>query len=218
MEKSLNENTYERLKNEIMTFQLVPGTVISAQKIADRYEVSRTPAREAIIKLENEGLILILPQSGSYVARIHMERAMQEWFVRHNLELGMASLFMQKVNVGTITKMEQIIEQMEHFDNQQNKVSRIELDNQFHDLIYETSGEMLARSIINTQMTHYNRMRFLAEMQQKNNLKTEQEHRQLLAAIKRNDVEQFQSVMEEHISRILTEKEELVSRYPDYFV
>ena len=47
MEKSLNEDTYEKLKYDIMNFKLVPGDSISAQKIAVRYNVSRTPAREA---------------------------------------------------------------------------------------------------------------------------------------------------------------------------
>ena len=49
MEKSLNEDTYEKLKYDIMNFKLVPGDSISAQKIAVRYNVSRTPAREAIV-------------------------------------------------------------------------------------------------------------------------------------------------------------------------
>ena len=57
MEKSLNEDTYEKLKYDIMNFKLVPGDSISAQKIAVRYNVSRTPAREAIVNLEKEGLL-----------------------------------------------------------------------------------------------------------------------------------------------------------------
>lgn len=52
MEKSLNEETYEKLKYDIMNFKLLPGDSISAQKIALRYDVSRTPAREAIVNLE----------------------------------------------------------------------------------------------------------------------------------------------------------------------
>lgn len=74
MEKSLNEDTYEKLKYDIMNFKLVPGDSISAQKIAVRYNVSRTPAREAIVNLEKEGLLKIIPQSGTYVASINCRR------------------------------------------------------------------------------------------------------------------------------------------------
>ena len=82
MEKSLNEETYEKLKYDIMNFKLLPGDSISAQKIALRYDVSRTPAREAIVNLEKEGLLKIIPQSGTYVACINCKRSEQEWFVR----------------------------------------------------------------------------------------------------------------------------------------
>ena len=66
MEKSLNEETYEKLKYDIMNFEVLPGDSISAQKIALRYK-SRTPAREAIVNLEKEGLLKVIPQSGTYV-------------------------------------------------------------------------------------------------------------------------------------------------------
>lgn len=89
MEKSLNEETYEKLKYDIMNFKLLPGDSISAQKIALRYDVSRTPAREAIVNLEKEGLLKVIPQSGTYVACINCKRSEQEWFVRKSLEIGM---------------------------------------------------------------------------------------------------------------------------------
>ena len=88
MDVSLNQQTYDLLKRDIMTFNLMPGEPVSAAKIAERYQVSRTPAREALVKLETEGLIDIFPQSKSVVSKINITRAKQEWFVRKTLELG----------------------------------------------------------------------------------------------------------------------------------
>ena len=65
MEKSLNEDTYEKLKYDIMNFKLVPGDSISAQKIAVRYNVSRTPAREAIHDIILY-LLVIQPQQKAF--------------------------------------------------------------------------------------------------------------------------------------------------------
>lgn len=59
------------------------------RKLHCRYDVSRTPAREAIVNLEKEGLLKIIPQSGTYVACINCRRSAQEWFVRKSLEMGM---------------------------------------------------------------------------------------------------------------------------------
>ena len=63
MERTLNQETYDRFKKDIMTFACKPGEPVSAAKLADRYHVSRTPAREALVKLKAEGLVDIFPQS-----------------------------------------------------------------------------------------------------------------------------------------------------------
>lgn len=164
MEKSLNEDTYEKLKYDIMNFKLVPGDSISAQKIAVRYNVSRTPAREAIVNLEKEGLLKIIPQSGTYVASINCRRFEQEWFVRKSLEVGMVDPVFEHVSNDMLDKMEELNSRLINYDKCNEKVPRIEIDNAFHELIYESSGEQLAANIIKMQMSHYNRIRFLAEL------------------------------------------------------
>ena len=70
MTNSLNQQTYDLFRKDIMTFSLKPGESVSAAKIADRYHVSRTPAREALVKLETEGLVDIYPQSKSLISKI----------------------------------------------------------------------------------------------------------------------------------------------------
>ena len=105
MEKSLNEETYEKLKYDIMNFEVLPGDSISAQKIALRYNVSRTPAREAIVNLEKEGLLKVIPQSGTYVACINCKRSEQEWFVRKSLEIGMIDAIFENASADMLDKM-----------------------------------------------------------------------------------------------------------------
>ena len=116
MEKSLNEDTYEKLKYDIMNFKLVPGDSISAQKIAVRYNVSRTPAREAIVNLEKEGLLKIIPQSGTYVASINCRRFEQEWFVRKSLEVGMVDPVFEHVSNEMLDKMEELNSRLINYD------------------------------------------------------------------------------------------------------
>ena len=108
MEKSLNEETYEKLKYDIMNFEVLPGDSISAQKIALRYNVSRTPAREAIVNLEKEGLLKVIPQSGTYVACINCKRSEQEWFVRKSLEIGMVDAIFKNASADMLDKMAEL--------------------------------------------------------------------------------------------------------------
>ena len=184
MEKSLNEETYEKLKYDIMNFRLLPGDSISAQKVALRYDVSRTPAREAIVNLEKEGLLKIIPQSGTYVACINCRRSAQEWFVRKSLEMGMVDAVFENADSELLDKMAILNERLIHYTEENEKIPRIEIDNAFHELIYECSGELLAKNIIQTQMSHYNRIRYLAELNSSISAKTNDEHEMLIEAIK----------------------------------
>lgn len=217
MEKSLNEDTYEKLKYDIMNFKLVPGDSISAQKIAVRYNVSRTPAREAIVNLEKEGLLKIIPQSGTYVASINCRRFEQEWFVRKSLEVGMVDPVFEHVSNEMLDKMEELNSRLINYDKSNEKVPRIEIDNAFHELIYESSGEQLAANIIKMQMSHYNRIRFLAELNSSISVKTNEEHEMLIDAIRKKDKRMYLRVIKGHINRIFNKIDKLRIIYPDYF-
>ena len=203
MEKSLNEETYEKLKYDIMNFRLLPGDSISAQKVALRYDVSRTPAREAIVNLEKEGLLKIIPQSGTYVACINCRRSAHAVFENADSEL--------------LDKMAILNERLIHYTEENEKIPRIEIDNAFHELIYECSGELLAKNIIQTQMSHYNRIRYLAELNSSISAKTNDEHEMLIEAIKKKDKRMYLRVIKAHISRIFNELDKLKGIYPQYF-
>ena len=216
MALSLNEKTYLKLKNEIMKFKLVPGDVVSAQKLSERYDVSRTPAREAIVRLETEGLLKIIPQSGTYVAKINWERAGQEWFVRMTLELGMAEIFIANCTDEVIDKMRDNLDKLEHFTPDLEGESRIDIDNEFHDIIYDCSKETLAKDIINTQITHYNRIRYLIELNEKVRSKTVLEHKALIDAAEKKNTKEFKALLKKHIRRIIQEQEKLKEMFPEY--
>ncbi len=217
MEKSLNEETYEKLKYDIMNFKLLPGDTISAQKVALRYDVSRTPAREAIVNLEKEGLLKIIPQSGTYVACINCRRSEQEWFVRKSLEIGMVDSLFENANDEMLNRMTELNNRLINYKDGEESLARIELDNSFHELIYECSGEMLAKNIIQTQMSHYNRIRYLAELNSAISAKTNDEHEMLIEAIRNKDKRKYLRVIKAHLYRIFDELEKLKGLYPQYF-
>ena len=217
MEKSLNEETYEKLKYDIMNFKLLPGDTISAQKVALRYDVSRTPAREAIVNLEKEGLLKIIPQSGTYVACINCRRSEQEWFVRKSLEIGMVDSLFENANDEMLNRMTELNNRLINYKDGEESLARIELDNSFHELIYECSGEMLAKNIIQTQMSHYNRIRYLAELNSAISAKTNDEHEMLIEAIRNKDKRKYLRVIKAHLNRFFDELEKLKGLYPQYF-
>ena len=121
MDKSLNQQTYDRCRKDILTFALKPGEPVSAAKLAERYNVSRTPAREALVRLQSEGMVDIFPQSKSMISRINVARARQEWFIRKTLEIAMTDMFFERVTPEDIKEMHYYAEKCERIGEQPRK-------------------------------------------------------------------------------------------------
>ena len=89
---SVQEMVYRTLRDKIVSMELKPGTTISTQEIADSMSVSRTPVREAFIRLQREDLLDVTPQRSTVVSKINMDRVYQERFIREALDRGRAEI------------------------------------------------------------------------------------------------------------------------------
>lgn len=217
MDASLNQHTYALMKADIMSLRLVPGEAVSAAKIAERYEVSRTPAREAIVRLDREGLVEIYPQSRTVVSKINLARARQEWFVRSSLEINMVPLFIERCTEATIAALRANLEELKRTHHPIDAEQYLKIDNEFHGLIYEAAGEHLAKELIDAHITHYNRIRYLTDFSPKVREKTIHEHEQIILAAEEKDADWLEAVLKKHIRRIHTDQEAIFVQYPDYF-
>ena len=159
----------------------------------------------------------MIPQSGTYVACINCRRSEQEWFVRKSLEIGMVDSLFENANDEMLNRMTELNNRLINYKDGEESLARIELDNSFHELIYECSGEMLAKNIIQTQMSHYNRIRYLAELNSAISAKTNDEHEMLIEAIRNKDKRKYLRVIKAHLYRIFDELEKLKGLYPQYF-
>lgn len=109
MAEALNKLAYRKLRQDIIFLTLKPGTVLSTQEVATRYEVSRTPAREAIVRLNKEGLVDVFPQSKTMVSRIDLKRIQQEWFIRKSLEVAVIDEFMKNCSLRDLESLEKVL-------------------------------------------------------------------------------------------------------------
>ncbi len=221
MDKSLNQQTYDRFKKDIMTFAFKPGEPVSAAKIAERYEVSRTPAREALVKLETEGLVDIYPQSKSIISKINVSRAKQEWFVRRSLEVGMIDAFFDRVKPEDIEEMKiyaaGLIEIGNYPRTHETSYEYLRNDNNFHAVTYRVAGEKLAADIISNMMVHYNRVRLLMDLDNINKDRTVADHTQLIEYVEAKDREGYRATLIKHLGHIITDIETMCKLQPDLF-
>ena len=221
MERTLNQETYDRFKKDIMTFACKPGEPVSAAKLADRYHVSRTPAREALVKLKAEGLVDIFPQSKSVISRINVHRARQEWFVRRTLELGMVDRFFDKVSDPDISLMQDYNHEMNLLRAQpkthESAYRYLMCDNDYHAVSYMAAGERLAAEIISNTMVHYNRIRLLVDLESAFRERTVSVHEQLIEYVKQRDKESYRGLLKRHLDYVLDDIGTMEKLYPDYF-
>ncbi len=221
MDKSLNQSTYDRLKKDILSFTLKPGESVSAAKLADRYQVSRTPAREALVKLETEGMVNIYPQSKTVISRINVHRVRQEWFVRKSLELGMVDPFFEKVNHHDVELMRMYNRELGKMVLQpQSPESDYEFlthDNDFHAVAYMVTGERLSARLIYVATAHYNRLRMLIDRAPECKKRTLQDHEALIDCVVKGQKEEYRKLLSDHLTHIVSDVDRMREQYPDYF-
>ncbi|WP_416201188.1 MAG: hypothetical protein ACFWUD_02860 [Thermocaproicibacter melissae] len=213
----LNDEVYRRLNNEIMDLTLEPGLTVSVQKLASAFGVSRTPVREAVIRLQKKGLVDIYPQSGTVISRISLERIAQERFLRRSLELSAVEPFLQNCNSEVLSRMEDLISALRNTRADDYR-SAFAVDNEFHRLIFETAGQLLSWETICDVVSHYNRFRILSTRLEGISQNIVVEHEAILQAAQKHDKDAMCDALEHHLGKVKQETEQLLKLYPDYFV
>lgn len=211
-------NVYATLLDAIQYLDLKPGSIIKEQELAAQLGVSRTPVREALLRLSSEALIDIFPQRGTYVAEIDFNIAQETAYMRHLLDREVClTLCRQRA------PLQDTVEQQMYFMSlavkKRQPVEYIKQDNAFHRAIFAAAGHEIIWNIISNSRAHYNRILTL-EMQLPGILqKSYDEHQSILASIESGNATRLIEILERHHDHTsMPEKEKLLrSEFPDYF-
>ena len=159
--RPLREIVYEELKRQILIGEIAPGTRMMEVELADVMGVSRTPVREAIRKLEKEGLVTIEPRKGAYASNISIKDMVDVLEVRQGLE-GMAAA----IASGRITEIQKeellgVIEKYRIAVDSENIEEIIRYDEAFHSLIISISGNKTLMQVFSTVQELALRFRYI---------------------------------------------------------
>ncbi len=156
----LREQVYDLVREAILTGMLPPGEQITEVSIADQLKVSRTPTREAIRMLEQEGLIVIIPRKGAFVTGIKSMKEINDIFqVRVVLEGLAASLAAENITVKQLEKLNQQTELITSCLANADIKGCIEIDTAFHRLICEASANDMLQKILDNLFEQITRFR-----------------------------------------------------------
>jgi len=219
--KENNKNfVYQTLKANIMELRLIPGQMINEADIGKELNVSRTPIREAFIRLNEEHLINTYPQRGSYVSKIDMRLVEEGVFMRKCLENAVYAEAACRNQPEAIQELRKNLAiQKAVVQSQSNYESEfMQLDNKFHAYIFEVNGKGNVWNSIISINTHFNRLRYLDILEQTNIYKVLFQHEMLIDAIEAHHPEDTSRIVEEHQENIMNIIDDIREKYIDYFL
>lgn len=195
----LRDVVFNTLRKAILMGDLGPGERLMENQLAEKMGVSRTPIREAIRKLELEGLVVMVPRKGAQVAEITVKDVKDVLEVRGALEELAVRLACKKITEEAVqnlqSTMKKFTEALENDDLEQ----LIHLDIEFHDIIFESTENEKLIQIINNLREQVYRFRAAYLQQKAVHLTIDEEHRSITAAIMKQDVEEAARLTVEHI-------------------
>jgi DNA-binding GntR family transcriptional regulator len=206
---------YDALRDAIVRVAVLPGQAISETEMATSFGVSRTPIREALIRLADEGLIDIYPQAGTFVSRIDLAAVREAQFVRETLETAVA---IRAASSGTgSTSFEPILERQERAIRAGDFGEFFASDEELHRKVFELAGHGATWRLVQAAKSHLDRVRQLEQPAEATLLEMLRQHRAIAAAIGAGDEAAVAAVVREHASVILAVAPDVAARHPDLF-
>ncbi len=203
------------LKENIVTLQLEPGSQISENELAAEMGLSRTPVREALIELSKVKIIEIFPQRKTIVSLIDYDLVEEARFMRFNLEVAVVELVCNEITDQGLKRLQENVRLQNFYLEQFNPELLMELDNQFHQLLFEIARKPQVFKLMDNIAIHFDRVRNLS-LSLTRDLKIVQDHENLTIAIGNHDVEQAKRLMERHLNRYKVDRILIQEKYPQY--
>lgn len=211
----LRDVVFHTLRQAILKGELEPGERLMEIQLANRLGVSRTPIREAIRKLELEGLVLMIPRKGAEVAKISQKSLKDVLEVRRSLEELAIELACQRMTEDEIRELEDAQKAFAAAVEKGEAMSIAETDEHYHDIIYNGTGNIRLVQILNNlreQMYRF-RLEYIKDADKRQVLMAE--HEIILKAVRQRKSAEAKSAIREHIDnqeitvlKNLKEKEE----------
>jgi DNA-binding GntR family transcriptional regulator len=196
----LNKSVYEKIKNEIINFTLKPGQKLLDRHLALQFGVSRTPVREALNGLVQEGFVRQNPGQGYFVKEISIKNIEDLYEVRKALEILAAQMAVRNINNNQIKRLSEILKRHRKLIQNGLFSSSLLEEADFHKTIASGSGNQYLFEIISTIFDKISTYRGIGTLTLKRKKIAFQEHEEIFKSLKEKDTQRLKKILENHIS------------------
>lgn len=208
---------FERLRQSIVALGLVPGTAINRAELQMRFGLSSTPIRDALMRLAEDGLVDIFPQSATRVSLIDIAAARQTQFLRRALELEVVETLCASPDKSVVVLLREVVRRQKNAADGAALASFETLDQEFHRRMFEAASVPELYALVRQRSGHIDRIRHLhlpvpGKMQE-----IVRDHASIAKAISAGDTAAARARVHDHLSRSLAFSPALREKHPGYF-
>ena len=205
------------LRRDIIVGRLPPRTMLSEQELSQRFGVSRTPIREALIKLAEENLIEIYPQYGSFVAPIKLTEVFDSQFVRESLECSAIERAVERIDAAQIKALNASLQHQRVLHRAGDHEEFFLADERMHALIMEIAGHANAWRQVENAKAQMDRVRFLSMRNVRKKPSVIAEHTLIVDRLVHRDRDGALAAMRAHLRGLFRSVEILTAMEAAYF-
>jgi DNA-binding GntR family transcriptional regulator len=196
---SLSQEAYERIKQKIVSLELLPGEVIDEGRLQADLGLGRTPIREALKRLALEKLVNIIPRRGMFVTDIGVRDLQHLFELRVELESLAARLAARRGRAEHWQKMAATLAALPPDEEPVDNETMIAIDHACHKIIYEATGNEFLQDTLDTMYTLSLRLWYFGLTQMGSMRHAVLEHRRILAALESGDADLAAELTQLHI-------------------
>lgn len=216
--QSAAARTLDSLRSRIIGMDLQPDTVLSRNELAAEYNISQTPLREALQKLESEGLVDIYPQSRTVVTRIDPGQIREAHFLRLAVETEALRRLAETADPAMTSRLNTLVALQEALAGNPTELPAFqELDELFHQTLLAGAGQPGLYALLRSRSGHLNRLRRLDLPGEGKIRHILRGHRAIVSALEAHDPQAAQEAIRDHLSQTLSRLDLLRQTHPHYF-
>jgi DNA-binding GntR family transcriptional regulator len=208
---------FETLRHDIIALILAPGAVLSRSVLQARFGLSSTPVRDALMRLQEEGLVEVFPQHATVVSPIDLEKARQGQFLRRSIELEIVRDLALQPDPAVRERLSSLIRQQSAFARLGEYTAFNNADQDFHKAMYDSAGVSDLWQSVNRHGGHIDRLRRLHLPLPGKMRDVIRDHQAIVDAIVAGKPDEAQASLRDHLSRSLGFVETLRLSHPGYF-
>ena len=212
---SVRDQTLDTLRRRIISLQLPPGEPLSENELAQELGVSRTPVRESLILLREEGMVQVFPQIGSFVSLVDLGRVAEAQFVREAIEC--ASLKDAVVDATGLAGLREILAAQRDAEASGDVEEFFRLDEDFHRELLRLAGHESAWTAVNSAKAHLDRARRLSLIDTRPVSTLIEQHTAVVDALEANNRPEADSSLRVHLRGVFEDVKRIQAQSPELF-